>query len=336
MTSSVSTFIEPDEYAAAIRQGTHKLTITERGNFKAKLWRIDLPNLWMQRFSETLARTSHVDGWGGRAVIAFGNHSVPSITRNGAELSADRICWLRPGQDYYQRSTGPAGYASMSLPLEQLAVLGTSMLGRELKAPTDARTIVPPPDAMARLQRLHTAAATLVEDAPQMLAHRQASRGLEQALIEAMIDCLGGGEIRENGTAHRHHSTIMRRFYRVIEEHLDQPLYLPELCRKVGVAERTLRACCQEHLGMGPKRYLLLRRMHLVRRGLHEAIPGSTTVTEIATRYGFWQFGRLAAEYTALFGEAPSATLAREPDQGARKKGCPEPAFLPKMNSQPS
>ena len=60
---------------------------------------------------------------------------------------------------------------------------------------------------------------------------------------------------------------------------------------------------------MGPKRYLLLRRMHLVRRALRESSPAKATITEIATRFGFWQFGRLAVEYKALFGEAPSATL---------------------------
>ncbi len=102
---------------------------------------------------------------------------------------------------------------------------------------------------------------------------------------------------------------ILRRFRRAVEENPDQPLYIPELCASIGVSDRTLRVCCQEQLGMSPKRYLLLRRMHLARRALRESAPTATTVTEIATRYGFWQFGRFAGEYKSLFGELPSATL---------------------------
>src|ERR1051325_7101822 len=44
-SSSVRSFTEPDEYAASVRQGTYNLTVTEPGNFEAKLWRIDLPTL---------------------------------------------------------------------------------------------------------------------------------------------------------------------------------------------------------------------------------------------------------------------------------------------------
>jgi len=54
-----------------------------------------------------------------------------------------------------------------------------------------------------------------------------------------------------------------------------------------------------------------LRRMHPARRALRTGAPARTTVTEIATQSGFWQFGRFAGEYKSLFGETPSVTLHR-------------------------
>jgi AraC-like DNA-binding protein len=83
---------------------------------------------------------------------------------------------------------------------------------------------------------------------------------------------------------------------------------LPEICAAIGVPERTLRLCCQEQLAMSPKQYLTRRRMHLVRRALLAAVA-ETTVTEIATRFGFWHLGRFSAGYQAIFDELPSATL---------------------------
>src|SRR5438309_12110208 len=76
------------------------------------------------------------------------------------------------------------------------------------------------------------------------------------------------------------------------EETPDQPLYMTELCATIGVSERTMRVCRQEQLGMSPKRYLMVRRMNLARRALRDNSPDLTTVTEIATRHGFWQFRR--------------------------------------------
>jgi hypothetical protein len=61
--------------------------------------------------------------------------------------------------------------------------------------------------------------------------------------------------------------------------------------------------------GLSPKRNPLLRRMNLARRALRRAAGGGTTVTDIATRFGFRQFGRFALENRALFGETLSATL---------------------------
>ncbi|HSC83759.1 MAG TPA: helix-turn-helix domain-containing protein [Pseudomonas sp.] len=90
-----------------------------------------------------------------------------------------------------------------------------------------------------------------------------------------------------------------------------RPPRLSELCRAVGVSERTLRTAFVATLGLAPARYLRLRHLHLLRAALAVADQRQTSVTEIAARFGYTDCGRMAADYHALFGEHPSATLAR-------------------------
>ena len=104
-------------------------------------------------------------------------------------------------------------------------------------------------------------------------------------------------------------SAVIGRSEKFLSANSDRTLHLAEICAATGAAERTLRYCCEEHLGMGPVRYLWLRRLHLARVALIRADPAITTVAEIATRFEFWQLGRFAVSYRGLFGESPSATL---------------------------
>jgi AraC-like DNA-binding protein len=106
----------------------------------------------------------------------------------------------------------------------------------------------------------------------------------------------------------------MAGFARLIAEAPDRMLSLVDVCARIGVAERTLRACCHDFLGLGPSRYLMLRRMSLARLALRTGDPAATRVTDIALSYGFAELGRFAVAYKALFGESPSATLRRPPD----------------------
>jgi hypothetical protein len=93
---------------------------------------------------------------------------------------------------------------------------------------------------MAKLQRLHAVAAQLAEDAPAIIAHPEAARGLEQALIEAMVSCLGTGELGEDRSARRQHAAIMRRFRRETQENSEQALYIAELCKATAASHGPL------------------------------------------------------------------------------------------------
>jgi AraC family ethanolamine operon transcriptional activator len=84
---------------------------------------------------------------------------------------------------------------------------------------------------------------------------------------------------------------------------------VPDLASAAGVSERTLRAAFHDYFGIGPVQFLRLRTLNQVRAALRDSDPSMTTVTEVATRFGVWELGRLARDYRRLFGELPSATL---------------------------
>ncbi len=216
-----------------------------------------------------------------------------------------------PGAGVYQRLTGPTTWGTIFLPANALALIGTAAAGRYLAPSRDTLTATVPPQALARLRQLHAEAVALTKTAPAVVAIPELAHGLEQALTEALLHCLAAPERHEVSPARHPHLAVLRKLQDVVEEHEGQSLYVLELCAEVGISGRRLQEVCNEYLGMGPKRYLLLRRMDLAHRALHQTNPSGTTVTEVATRYGFWELGRFSVAYHTLYGEPPSWTLRR-------------------------
>ena len=101
------------------------------------------------------------------------------------------------------------------------------------------------------------------------------------------------------------------RVMELLQHHEEQPVRLSELCRDADLSERTMRSIFKEMFGVGPNRYLHIRRLHLVRVALSMANPDTDSVSQIALRFGFSDNGRMASDYHSLFGEYPSQTLMR-------------------------
>jgi AraC-like DNA-binding protein len=235
------------------------------------------------------------------------------LSLNGLEASHGDIIAFRAGSMGYNRSFAACKWGSITLRHENLAAAGRVAIGRELIAPPVTHRIRPSPAALNRLLNLHEAAGHLAKTAPDILTKPEVGQAMDQALVEAMLAFLRGDSPDENG-AYRHHAKVMRQLEEVLRASSAESLYMDDLCTAIGVSYRTLHACCREHLGMGPKQYLILRRMHLARRALSRGDPEKTSVTTIATDYGFWELGRFSVVYRSLFGESPSTTLRRQPD----------------------
>jgi len=312
--SAISTFTDPYEYQNAIRASTVQIFVSKPGTFTSNLTRIDLHRLWMQRSQETLGRVVHSTLDKNRSTIFFlTDDQQPAIHQCRTELPAGDIMFHASACENYHRSFAECRWGAMSLPPDDLVAAGRAIAGYDLISPTESHRIRPPPELMARLLSLHKAAGQLAATVPDLLAHPEVARALEQELVRTMVRCLTEG-IAPEPDHHRHDRVpVMRRFEQVLKENPDHPLYISEICAAIGVADRTLRLHCMDYLRMSPQRYLWLRRMNLARRALALADPARTTVTEIATAQGFWELGRFALSYRRLFGESPSTTLRSSP-----------------------
>jgi len=307
------TFNDPYDYQATIGAAA-KIVATERGSFDVRIMQIDL-NQAQLRSGKISAPGIEYSGLRENrcGITFFATPDHPPVTFNGSEASSDHIAYYAPGCQAHARSYSECLFQNISISSADLAEASASLAGRDVTARAQSRLLRPPPHLLARIRRLAAAAVGLVATAPEVLTRPEAAKAIEQELLRAAVTCLAAG-FASSERVHGHHRVpVMRRFERLLEENPGTPLYLPEMCAAIGVSDRALRKHCHEYIGMPPTQYLWLRRMHFARRALHMADAAQATVTAIATEFGFWELGRFAVEYRALFGESPSTTLRRPP-----------------------
>lgn len=311
--SSGNNCTDVEEFRAAVWPVNNDIVLTGSGSFSASVIKIDLRRLWMQQVDETLARSWCVQMEQPRVAIGFPVEPGCPVRHQGSELAPDEVGIFTPAHPVWHTTLGPSRFASMSLPHDDLVEHGVALtVGAALPIGV-ATTARVDPALMSRLRSLHAAAVHLAKHAPGAIEDPHRACGLEAALTEAMVDCLANGHMRADTASQRRHTAIIKRLHALEEAARERPLYLAEVCSALGVSQRTLHQICNEMLGIGPKRYLCLRRLHLARRELRAASLGAMTVTDVATKFGFWELGRFAVAYRGVFGESPSATLRQEP-----------------------
>ena len=312
--ASIRGFVDPDEFQSAIHAGDDQYSLLERGRFGAQLTDAAIGRVRLQRGRELLPRVATSAMPPNRVGILGwpGDGRLPIV--RGAQMRPGELMCLGLGMQSHHRTSGPNDFIAVTLDAADLARAALDLTGHELTV-TPGKIMRPPDQLRTRLFSTIHSAVRAVQATPVILASPQATAALEQALLQPIILCLMQGEARKESIPRGRRASIAKLFEAAVDEHFDTPLLLPDLCRIVGVPGRTLRALCQEQLGMSPQRFLALRRLHLTRRALLWSDHRSMTVTDIVTGHGVWELGRFAVAYKSLFGESPSATLRRAPER---------------------
>ena len=113
----------------------------------------------------------------------------------------------------------------------------------------------------------------------------------------------------------RQRDRAINKIKEFLSEFPSVPPTMADLCEVAKVSERTLEYAFQERYEMTPTTYLRFYRLNGAHKALRTADPVSTTVTKVATDWGFWHFGDFTSHYKKLFSELPSDTL-KKPSSG--------------------
>ena len=83
-----------------------------------------------------------------------------------------------------------------------------------------------------------------------------------------------------------------------------------EMCTLANCSQSWLEHSFKKRFGVTPKKYLKYLRLSRLRENLlnPNEVDGRTVI-ELASVYGFWHMGQLAADYRNVYGELPSDTL---------------------------
>ncbi|MEH6636895.1 MAG: helix-turn-helix domain-containing protein [Halioglobus sp.] len=144
--------------------------------------------------------------------------------------------------------------------------------------------------------------------------------GLDQLAAQTVVLDVVSAIARGPDTPAIRASAGHRTLKRALEygEALREKISVPHFAEQLEVSQRSLELSFKQCLGITPRQYLSLQRMHGVHTELLQRTPRSRCVTEVATAWGFSELGRFAGEYKRVFGELPTHTLNREQQRTLR------------------
>src|SRR5271157_365662 len=204
-----------------------------------------------------------------------------------------------------------AGYDLTMLDPELLTRVAASAPGRR---PEPVRLLGHRPVSAAAGQHLsnaisylrdHVLAVPEARDAP-LIASTAA-----QHLAASMLHAFPNNALREPTATDRRDATpvLLRRAIAFIEDNAHTDVTVGDVAAAIYVTPRAVQYMFRRHLHTTPMAYLRRLRLHHAHLELLAADDASTTVTAVATRWGFAHTGRFAVAYRQTYGRTPHETL---------------------------
>jgi AraC family ethanolamine operon transcriptional activator len=313
-------FTDFDEFADSITGVAGRFLPT--GPSQSEWWidRVELGNIALQHVQIGSAATFAGAGTPDALTLGLPLTKPGEMRIDGRPLSNNSFIVVRAGQAFAFTGRQVTRWAGVTLPD------GHPVLGEEWHEVAQRRD---GPRTQTHLPLLEFLCGLVTRacsgQAGIRLADPAAVRAAEQEILIATARVLERSTRAHESRVGRPYfprERVIARTLQVVEAHRDQPLLMSDLCSATAVSERTLRNVFQEYFGVGPIRFLKLRQLREIHAALSLADPSHETVTQLAGRFGVWDFSLFARNYKRLYGESPSETLRKPRAAGLVHEGA--------------
>ncbi|WP_140918479.1 AraC family transcriptional regulator [Limnobaculum xujianqingii] len=247
--------------------------------------------------------------------IGFMAHGSDVTRYNTVPIGTDEIQIYPEGTELLYQSSGASRWIIYAVPraILQQAMLAYSgqdmMLSKE-----NAISLKLPEGSIDSLLRQTNDIFTIAQNSSNSGYRGGALNRIQEQLLasysRAVCDAMLESSIeKKSSVSQRHNNLILDSEYFVMSCD-DVSTSLINIAQRTGYSLRALELIFRNSVGMSPGKWFLNLRLNGALRDLLMATPMST-VSGIATRWGFQHLSRFSEQYRKTFGEYPSHTLNR-------------------------
>jgi AraC-like DNA-binding protein len=306
-TVRVSTVTETDMLESGAPWGQACVTPLGRFPFSAQLVEIDLGDMVLE-----IGRNRPVAVVGrlaaGCAGLLMPLEGYGRLILGGRIAEPEFIAVCGPGAAFEGASRGRVAWASLTLKTAAVGSLFPPARSAILR-PGHFGVLRVNPVAWQRAITVIRQVEPVARDQPEVFEVPEARRSLRSSVLEMAHELLAGPHeappSRPVALA-----TVRQRLliHAAVQAVQADPAHLrgeASLAAALGISALRVRRAFATILGVSPSRYLLLRRLVMVRTALHAAHP---PLEALARAHGFPRFDRFLRCYAEVFGDVPSHT----------------------------
>ncbi len=249
-----------------------------------------------------------------RALGAFGkdrfcvgymrNLSTPTWV-NGFDVERDSVQFYPAGSELNYRADANGQWIALTIEEETVQAAAMKRLGRHVDLPGETTLSYRLPQD--HRQALDRAVSRLIrESAVDSLRLESFLGNLADLLVH-----LQAGSLESLTRKWRERQNLLDRADASLRASISRPFDLSATAKEIGTSRRSLQRHFADAYGITPLQWARCMGLHQVRRRLRASSTGDTAIEGVARDCGFRHMGRFAGHYRELFGESPSATLAR-------------------------